>query len=312
MGSRRARPAASGASPHRSRPLGEVEDRFPALGQLGDHLHVLRAHPGHEDGDPLPYRVVDQLQRLAEPGPLPGGQRQLVVPAVVDQPLAAPHHPADLDDLPGTADRRVVGNPVPPLDHLRPRRPDAEREPAAGNVVEPGRGHRGQRGRARVQLEDPRGDLQPLGPGGDEAKLADRVEAVGLGHEHDLQARLLVVGELLHRLRETARVVQRHPNAHRDRPFAATARTAWRTACNSSVEGNRRPCGRQQRAYFEVTSSAIAWSASWYDMNPNPAMVPSATAATTEVWRNGSRAAGLLMCTSTSGAVRIASASRRA
>ncbi len=41
-------------------------------------------------------------------------------------------------------------------------------------------------------------------------------------------------------------------------------------------------------------------------------MVPSATAATTEVCRNDSRAAGLEMCTSISGAVRIASASRSA
>ena len=41
-------------------------------------------------------------------------------------------------------------------------------------------------------------------------------------------------------------------------------------------------------------------------------MDPSATPATTEVCRNDSLAAGLVRCTSTSGAVRIASASRSA
>ncbi len=59
-------------------------------------------------------------------------------------------------------------------------------------------------------------------------------------------------------------------------------------------------------------SSAIARSASSYDRRPNPAMVPLATEATTEVWRNSSRDAGLEMCTSISGAVRWAIASRSA
>ncbi len=89
-----------------------------------------------------------------------------------------------------------------------------EREPAAGDVVEPGRGHRGERGGPGVQLEDPRADLEPLGPGRDEAQLAHRVEAVGLGHEHDVQPGLLVVGELGHRFGETAGVVEMHPDAH--------------------------------------------------------------------------------------------------
>ena len=45
---------------------------------------------------------------------------------------------------------------------------------------------------------------------------------------------------------------------------------------------------------------------------PKPAIVPVATAATTEVWRNSSRLAGLVMCTSINGAVRMAIASRSA
>ncbi len=43
---------------------------------------------------------------------------------------------------------------------------------------------------------------------------------------------------------------------------------------------------------------------------PKPATVPVATGATTEVWRNSSRAYGFEMCTSMSGAVRWAAASR--
>ena len=214
-GSRRARPAASG-SPHAGRRLlREVEDRLPALGRLGGHLHVLRPQCRHHDRDPLADRVVDQLERLAQPGPPARWQRDRVVRAGVLQPLPPPHLPADLDDLPGPADRRVVGHPVPALDHLRTGGADAEREPAARHVVQARRGHRGQRRRPRVQLEDAGGDLQPLRPRRDEAELADRVEAVRLRHEHDVQPGLLVVGQLGHGLGEAARVVQGHPDAHR-------------------------------------------------------------------------------------------------
>ena len=45
---------------------------------------------------------------------------------------------------------------------------------------------------------------------------------------------------------------------------------------------------------------------------PNPAMVPLATEAITELCRNSSRVAGLVRCTSISGAVRAATASRNA
>src|SRR5262249_62169642 len=67
--------------PHLGGPLREVEDRLPALGQLGDHLHVLRAHAGHKDRDPLPHRVVDQLQRLCPPRAPPPGPPPPRVPS---------------------------------------------------------------------------------------------------------------------------------------------------------------------------------------------------------------------------------------
>ena len=122
-------PLCQGAAPHRGGPLRQVEDRLPGLGELGGERHVLRADGGQGDRDALADRVVDQLERLAQTAaPI---QRQLVVLALVGQRLAAPDHPADLDDLAGPADRRVIRHAVPALDHLRAGRPDPQREPAA-------------------------------------------------------------------------------------------------------------------------------------------------------------------------------------
>lgn len=58
-----------------------------------------------------------------------------------------------------------------------------------------------------------------------------------------------------------------------------------------------------------ANSSASARRASRYEPMPKPATVPLATAATTDVCRNSSRAYGFEMCTSISGAVRWAAAS---
>jgi hypothetical protein len=74
--------------------------------------------------------VVDQLERLAEAGAAFRERDRVVLPGELE-PLAPPHLPADLDELPGTADRRIVGHAVPALDHLRARCAYAEREPAA-------------------------------------------------------------------------------------------------------------------------------------------------------------------------------------
>src|SRR6266702_6502718 len=90
----------------------------------------------------------------------------------------------------------------------------AQGEPAAGDVVQPGRGHRGQRGRARVELEDPGGDLHPLRLRRDDTELAHRVEAMRLGHEHDVEPGSLVVGQVRHGLGEPARITEKHPYPH--------------------------------------------------------------------------------------------------
>src|SRR6266699_592059 len=131
--------------------------------------------------------MIDQLERLAEAGALIRRQRDRVVPPGVLQPVAPPYAAADLDNLAGTADRRIVGHTVPALDNLRPGCPDAEHEPAAGYIVETGRRHRGECRRPGVKLQDARGNLQPLRLRGDEPELADRVIAVCLGDEDDVE-----------------------------------------------------------------------------------------------------------------------------
>ena len=215
-------------APHLPRLLGQVKERLPAFGQLGGERHVLRANRGDHDRDALAHRVVDQLERLAEAGALIRGERELIVPAVVAEPLPAPHHPADLDQLAGPADGGVVGHAVPALDHLRAGRAEAEGEPAVRDVVQPGRGHRGQCRGARIQLENAGGQLEPLGLGRDIAELAHRVVAVGLRHEHDAETGLLVVGQLRDCLSEAPGVVDRHPDAHA--PAFRSTLTEFRSA----------------------------------------------------------------------------------
>jgi hypothetical protein len=112
--------------------------------------------------------MVDELQRLAEARALPGGERQRVVLAVVGELLfALPHLAADVDDLAGPPERRVVGHTVEALDHLWSRRADAEDEPAVRHEVEPGGRHCHERRRAGVDRQDARGDLHRGGLGGD-------------------------------------------------------------------------------------------------------------------------------------------------
>lgn len=96
------------------------------------------------------------------------------------------------------------------------------------------------------------------------------------------------------------------PTRHRTVPApAGSVRTSQaRSECPVARSGF--PAGRCQPS----SSSATARSASRYEPMPNPAIVPLATAATTDVWRNSSRVYGLEMCTSISGAVRCAAASR--
>ncbi len=184
------------AAPHVGRLFRDVEGRLPAVGELGGERDVPRADGRDRDRDALPERVVDQLQRLAQAGALAGRQGHGVVPPGIGQRLTPPDLAADLDRLPGPADRRVEGNAMEALDDLGSRGADAELEASVGQVVQAGRGHRQQRRGTRVQLQDPGRDVRLRGPGGHVTETADRVEAVQLGHGDQLDAGLLVVGQL--------------------------------------------------------------------------------------------------------------------
>ena len=196
-------PRAAGR-PIRRPPAPGRKRRLPAVRQFGRERDVLRADRRDRDRDAVPYRVVDQLQRLAQAGAFAGRQRHGVVTSGVGQRLAPPDLAADLDRLPGPADRRVEGHTVEALDDLRPGGAYPQLEAAVGQVVQAGCGHRQQGGGARVELQDPGRDMRAAGPGGDVAQAADRVEAVQFGHGNQLDAGLLVVGQLGGALSEAA------------------------------------------------------------------------------------------------------------
>ena len=144
--SRLALPAASGVPQVRSAFSGKKKMGCQPSASSAARATFFGAERGDHDRDALADGVIDQLERLPETGALIAWQGERVVPALVVKALAPPDHPADLDQLPGTAHRGVVGHAVPALDHLRAAGAEAQREPAAGDEVEPGRGHRGQRG----------------------------------------------------------------------------------------------------------------------------------------------------------------------
>src|SRR5208283_6047981 len=98
---------------------------------------------GDPDGDAGPDGVVDELERLAQSGALVRWERDVVRrPVVRQRRLAGPHVAADLDDLPGPGERAVVGHAVEALDHLGPRRAQAELAAATRNGIDAGGGHR--------------------------------------------------------------------------------------------------------------------------------------------------------------------------
>jgi hypothetical protein len=159
--------------------------------------------------------VIDQLQRLAQTSARLRRQRDLVVLPVVLHPLAPPHLPAYLDHFSGTAQRRVERDAVKPLHHLWARRADAQSEPAVGDVIEPGRRHRQQRGSADEDRHHARAELDSRRPCRQEAELADRVVRVRLGYQRDVDAELLQFDDLVDGFEEAPGVVEKNPGAHR-------------------------------------------------------------------------------------------------
>ena len=213
-------------APHLLRLLGQEEQRHPAVGDLGGHLDVLRAERRDPDRDPGPHGVGDDLERLAQPGALLGrAAAACSAPVVGEAVLAGPHLAADLDDLPGAAERLVVRDAVPALDHLRARRAEAELAAAVGEGVDARRRHGEERGRPGVDRQDARRDLHGLGAGGEVAHEARRVEAVGLGHPDEVEPSLLQLGDLVGRLLEPTGVAELHADLHRGLRAELTVRS---------------------------------------------------------------------------------------
>src|SRR6201998_112014 len=140
--------------------------------------------------------------------------------ALVLQVLPTPHLTADIDDFASAGYRGVVGHTVEALDDLWARGAEPEREPAIGDVVETGRGHRGQCGRSGVQLQDARGQLNPFRAGGQVPQRAHRVERIRLGDKDDVQPGAFEVGHFGGHLFEPARVVDPQSDPHIFYPYA--------------------------------------------------------------------------------------------
>ena len=177
-------------------------------------LRPIRLRP--PDRDVGAHRVVDDLERLAEPGALTCGKRHLHRLAVVlELLLALPDHAAGLDVLLDAHHRLLVGHAVEAFDDLGSRGAEAEDEPAVADVVAAGSRHRHQRRGAGVDVEDAGADLDPVGLGRQVADLADGVEAVRLGDPDHVEAGLLELDhDLVDRLLELTGVVDRHRELH--------------------------------------------------------------------------------------------------
>jgi hypothetical protein len=164
----------------------QIEDRLPALGDLGGQLDVLRPERGDEYRNAFPHRIIDELERLTQSGALVGWQRDGVVLALVLQGLSAPDLAADVDDFAGAGYRGVVGHAVEALDDLRTGGAKTEGEPAVGDIVQASRGHRRQRGRPGVKLQNARRQLYPFRAGRKVAQRADRIERIRLGDKDNV------------------------------------------------------------------------------------------------------------------------------
>ncbi len=99
---------------------GGVEDRQPAVADLGCQRDILRPLGAEKDRNVGPQRVGDRLQRLAQTGGSLPGERQRVVRSVADhRRLPGQHLPHDADVLPCACQRLGELLAVPALDDLR-------------------------------------------------------------------------------------------------------------------------------------------------------------------------------------------------
>src|SRR6266403_5802131 len=98
---------------------------------------------------------IYRAQRLPEAGRARAAIGNLVVLALVlERSLTGPDRAHDLDVLARAREGLAEGLPVPALDHLRAGDPEPQKEAAARELVERGRGRRGHGRRARRHLHD--------------------------------------------------------------------------------------------------------------------------------------------------------------
>ena len=205
----------------------------------------------HEDGDPLAHGVVHDFERLAQAGPLPLGQRDLVVGTLVDEAVTPPHRAADLDDLAGAGQRSVVRDPVEALDDLRARGAQPQDEAAPGQLVEADGRHRHERRGARVEGQDARADLRLPGHRGQEPHGGDGVGRVGLARPEVVDAHVLqpfgVRGELVRVVPHPYRRAQLHgpaPPATVGAPLAHSDNRGYYLIMSIAITEDHRALGQ--------------------------------------------------------------------
>src|SRR5882757_4597094 len=190
------------------------ERRQPPFGNLRGEFDVLGTDRRNDDGDAFADRSIDQLQWLAQPRAPTGGERDRVVLTLVDQRFPPPYLAADVDDLAGAGQRRVIHDPVKPFDHLWTRCADAKAESPVGYVVESSGGHRGETRRSGVDLQNPGGHQQPIRARRDVTELADRVERIGFRDVDDVKPGTFQIAQSLDGLPKATAVREGHPDSH--------------------------------------------------------------------------------------------------
>ena len=143
--------------------------------------------------------MVDELERFAQACALALGQRNLHRLAVEDDRLTAQGHPGDIDVLTNALHRLLVWHAVETFDDLRAACAKAKDEPAVAHIVTASCGLGDSCGGAREDVEDAGADFDPLGAGGQEADLADRIDAVRFGNPDDVKTGLFVFDDLVDR-----------------------------------------------------------------------------------------------------------------
>jgi hypothetical protein len=139
---------------------------------------------GEEDGDVRAHGLEPQREAAIELEPL----------TLVHQRVAAHEHVDDLHGLADARERGVERDAVELLDDVCARRAETDDRAAAGPLVERCEVLRECRGRARVDIDDARRELDLLRLLRQRDEERKRVAAPGLGHPEGVDA--TVVGDL--------------------------------------------------------------------------------------------------------------------